>query len=77
MIHGAGFANYPAEMFSGPRIGPLLGFNLGIEVGQLVVVAGLVATAAMVGRPRVTGALASVGAGALAIAVAATRWPVG
>jgi hypothetical protein len=37
LAHGAGFANYLRDMFV-DRVGvPLLGFNLGIEAGQLVV----------------------------------------
>jgi hypothetical protein len=39
LIHGAGFANFLREMFSGPVLLPLFGFNLGIELGQLTVLA--------------------------------------
>jgi hypothetical protein len=43
LVHGAGFANYLRELFSGSIALPLFGFNVGIELGQLVVllVAGL------------------------------------
>ena len=39
LIHGAGFANYLHEMLAGPAGLPLLAFNLGIEAGQLVILA--------------------------------------
>jgi hypothetical protein len=39
LIHGAGFANFLREMFDGPAGGPLLAFNLGIEAGQIVILA--------------------------------------
>jgi hypothetical protein len=43
LVHGAGFANYLQSLFVGSIVVPLLGFNVGIELGQLVVlgVAGL------------------------------------
>ena len=37
LIHGAGFANYLRSMFVDDVTVPLLGFNLGLEMGQLVV----------------------------------------
>lgn len=37
LVHGAGFANYLQSLFVGSIAVPLLGFNLGIELGQLVV----------------------------------------
>src|SRR5215210_7337516 len=37
LVHGAGFANYLQSLFTGSIAIPLLGFNLGIELGQLVV----------------------------------------
>jgi hypothetical protein len=39
LVHGAGFANYLKALFVDRIAVPLLGFNLGIEVGQLVVLA--------------------------------------
>ena len=39
LVHGAGFANYLRSLFIGPIGVPLLGFNLGIELGQVVVLA--------------------------------------
>jgi hypothetical protein len=37
LVHGAGFANYLRSLFAGSVAGPLFGFNLGIELGQIVV----------------------------------------
>ena len=37
LVHGAGFANYLTSLFEGPIAIPLFGFNLGIELGQLLV----------------------------------------
>lgn len=39
LIHGAGFANFLREMFSGSVGRPLLAFNLGIEAGQVLILA--------------------------------------
>lgn len=39
LVHGAGFANYLRSLFDGSIAWPLLGFNLGIEAGQMVVLA--------------------------------------
>ena len=36
LIHGAGFANYLRELFMESIAVPLLGFNVGIEIGQLL-----------------------------------------
>jgi len=40
LVHGAGFAAYLESLFVDRLAVPLLGFNLGIEVGQLVVLIG-------------------------------------
>ena len=37
LVHGAGFANYLRSLFMERIAVPLLGFNLGIELGQVVV----------------------------------------
>jgi hypothetical protein len=37
LVHGAGFAGYLSDIFPGSIAAPLLGFNIGIELGQLVV----------------------------------------
>ena len=39
LVHGAGFANYLQSLFVGSIAIPLFGFNLGIELGQLLVLA--------------------------------------
>lgn len=39
LIHGAGFANYLRSLFMDDIALPLLGFNIGIELGQIVVLA--------------------------------------
>ena len=44
LVHGAGFANYLQRLFVGSIVVPLLGFNVGIELGQVVVL-GLAAVA--------------------------------
>ena len=47
LVHGAGFANYLHSLFTGSIAVPLFGFNLGIELGQLVILA--VAAVALAG----------------------------
>jgi hypothetical protein len=37
LVHGAGFANYLRDLFQDHIALPLFGFNLGIEIGQIVV----------------------------------------
>jgi hypothetical protein len=37
LIHGAGFAGYLSDLIPGSIGGPLLGFNIGLELGQAVV----------------------------------------
>ncbi len=39
LVHGAGFANYLKSLFVEQIAVPLLGFNIGIELGQIVVLA--------------------------------------
>jgi hypothetical protein len=39
LVHGAGFANYLRSLFVDRIAVPLLGFNLGLEAGQLIVIA--------------------------------------
>ncbi|MCD6346903.1 MAG: HupE/UreJ family protein [Bacteroidales bacterium] len=40
LIHGLGFSNYLRALLSGEKnmIGPLFSFNVGIEIGQLIIV---------------------------------------
>ena len=89
VIHGAGFANYLRELFV-ENIGvPLLGFNVGIELGQLVVISGIalvfyvadrLGSLASPGKTalgilRLRTIAASVGVGVFALHWAATRAP--
>jgi hypothetical protein len=41
LVHGAGFAGYLKSLFVERIAVPLLGFNVGIEVGQIVVLAAI------------------------------------
>ena len=82
LIHGAGFANYLTRMFAGEILVPLFGFNVGIEVGQIVLLAAGMAGLALLDRLlRVAGGMpmrvvaASVVAGIWAATIAAARWP--
>ena len=50
LVHGAGFANYLKAMFVERIALPLFGFNVGIEVGQLVVLLGIAVVLAGVDR---------------------------
>ena len=47
LVHGAGFANYLKALFVDRLAVPLFGFNVGIELGQIVVLA-LIAVAFLV-----------------------------
>jgi len=55
LVHGAGFANYLRSLFLDSIAVPLLGFNIGIELGQLLVLAG--AAVAFLGADRLIGAV--------------------
>jgi hypothetical protein len=57
LVHGAGFANYLQSLFSGSIAVPLFGFNVGIELGQLVVLA--IAEVGLAGLDRLIGVLRS------------------
>lgn len=50
LVHGAGFANYLNSMFVDPITVPLLGFNIGIELGQLTVLVAIALVLALVDR---------------------------
>ncbi len=81
LVHGAGFANYLRSLFVDGVAVPLLGFNLGIEAGQVAVL--VAATVLFAGVDRALGALRTpspfrlrvVGVSA-AIAVVAAGWAV-
>lgn len=48
LVHGAGFAGYLTEIFPGSVFTPLLGFNIGLEIGQVVVLIAVFAALALV-----------------------------
>jgi hypothetical protein len=50
LVHGAGFANYLRSLFVDQIALPLFGFNVGIELGQIVVLA--IAAGMLVGVDR-------------------------
>jgi len=63
LVHGAGFAAYLQALFVDRIAVPLLGFNLGIEAGQLVVLAAAAT------------ALALIDTGLRAVRLTTLRWP--
>ena len=84
LVHGAGFANYLRDLFQDHIALPLFGFNLGIEMGQIVVlsIAALLLLStdkiiAILRRPRAESVLRlrilAVSSAVLAIAA---RWAV-
>jgi hypothetical protein len=80
LVHGLGFANVLAELLSGRNLlAPLLGFNLGIEVAQLLVIAVVapILWQAMA-RPRLlrgTSAVSALLLAGLSVYWMAQRWP--
>lgn len=50
LVHGAGFANYLRSLFMEDLAVPLVGFNVGLEVGQVLVLAGAFAAFAALDR---------------------------
>ena len=81
LVHGAGFANYLKALFVEQVAVPLFGFNVGIEVGQVLVlvVAAVVLTVLdrAIGAVRVSNALRVrvVAVSALVVAVG-SAWAV-
>lgn len=63
LVHGAGFANYLRSLFMDQIALPLFGFNVGIELGQMVVLVLALAAFALVD-------------GAIAAAMRARRTPM-
>ena len=58
LVHGAGFANYLRSLFVDRLAVPLFGFNIGLEVGQLLVIgSAFVAFAVLDHVIRVSGSL--------------------
>ena len=50
LVHGAGFANYLSAMFVSHIALPLFGFNVGIELGQIVILVGAAVLLAVIDR---------------------------
>jgi hypothetical protein len=50
LVHGAGFANYLRSLFVDRIAVPLLGFNIGLELGQLIVIGIAFVTFAAIDR---------------------------
>jgi HupE / UreJ protein len=74
LVHGAGFANYLRSLFSGSIAVPLFGFNLGIELGQLVILGA--AAGALSGVDRLLGHRARVIAVSAAVVLIAVPMAV-
>jgi hypothetical protein len=83
LVHGAGFANYLRSLFVDQVALPLFGFNVGIELGQVVVL--VLAAVALAGLDRLLALLRRPGTGTLrlrvvavsaAVALIAARWAV-
>lgn len=74
LVHGAGFANYLNALFMDHVAVPLFGFNVGIELGQLVVLAA--AGAALLGLDRLMSLRVRVVAVSAVVALVALRWAV-
>jgi hypothetical protein len=81
LVHGAGFAAYLQGMFADRVIVPLVGFNIGIELGQILVLVIAFGALALVDvglssvrkRPSLRLRVVSVSA---AIGVFAVRWAI-
>ena len=81
LVHGAGFAGYLKSLFVTGIAVPLLGFNVGIEVGQIVVLtvvaAALAGVDVLLRRAPVASPLrVRVVALSLAVGVVAAAWAV-
>lgn len=71
LVHGAGFANYLRSLFIEHIAVPLLGFNVGLEVGQIIVLA--LAFAAFTALDRLIAMLVAVLSRSRSAASAGTR----
>lgn len=80
LVHGAGFANYLRGLFLDAITVPLLGFNIGIEIAQVLVLATAAFALALVDRVashriRVVAISTAVLIIAARMAVERTPWP--
>jgi hydrogenase/urease accessory protein HupE len=76
LVHGFGFANVLREFgLPGEALGwSLFAFNLGVEIGQLVIVAGIAAALAFVRQRNQAAAQRVAFAGSLVVIVAGAYW---
>jgi len=79
LVHGAGFANYLRSLFVDHVALPLLGFNLGIEAGQIVILVAAIGLLTLIDwslarLPRGAPLRVRVVAISSVIALVATRW---
>jgi hypothetical protein len=85
LVHGAGFANYLRDVFVDDVAAPLVGFNVGIEVGQVIALVAAFASLALLDR-AIAAARRGLAAGAVlrwrvvgvscVVGVVAARWAV-
>ncbi|HEY8165406.1 MAG TPA: HupE/UreJ family protein [Gemmatimonadaceae bacterium] len=85
LVHGAGFANYLRDIFVDRVALPLFGFNVGIELGQIVVlaIAGIVLLSVdrlirtiRAWRPEESALRVRVLAVSMVVLVVASRWAI-
>ena len=85
LIHGAGFAGYLDSLLIDQPLVPLLGFNIGIEIGQVVVLTAAVVamtlldrllTQARLGFGRFTPLRIRITMVSAVVAVVASRWAI-
>ncbi len=84
LVHGAGFANYLRDLFADRIALPLFGFNVGIEIGQVVVLA--IAAVMLLAADRIIGVIRRQGSQSALrlrvvtisalVLVVATRWAI-
>jgi hypothetical protein len=80
LVHGLGFSNFLRSILGAEErlLGPLLAFNVGLEVAQLVVLAAVLLMRALVLRLRFTPAawayVVSGMAGGIALVLMFERW---
>jgi len=87
LVHGAGFATTLRDLFDGSVAVPLVGFNIGIELGQMLVLTLMICALTMADRVLRTAAgntvtaltwrirLTSIAAAGVAFVMAAQRAP--
>jgi hypothetical protein len=74
LVHGAGFANYLRSLFVDHVAVPLFGFNVGIELGQILVLATVAVV--LVGVDRLVPLRLRVVAVSTIVAIVAAGWAV-